>query len=88
VQIVSPFSLSYHSLTHFTSHGHAAIYDVVWDELDKAADEKKLIACRRISADPFSDKNSDRLGIKLGISPPPPSALLMESPHRCCVPST
>lgn len=44
-----------------------AIYDLVWDELDKAVDEKKLVACRRISSDPFSDKNSDRLGIKLDV---------------------
>ena len=39
---------------------------MVWDKLDQAMEEKRLVACRRMAADPFSDKNSDRLGIKLG----------------------
>lgn len=25
-----------------------------------------MVTCRRVAADPFSDKNTDRLGIKLG----------------------
>ena len=43
-----------------------AIYDTVWEELDRSLDDKRLVTCRRISVDPFSDKTSDRLGIKLG----------------------
>lgn len=27
---------------------------------------KHNVTCRRLAADPFSDKNTDRLGIKLG----------------------
>jgi hypothetical protein len=55
-----------HSSDRLVSYFFEEIYDHIWEELDKAADEKRLIACRRISADPFSDKNADRLGIKLG----------------------
>jgi hypothetical protein len=46
---------------------HAEVYNLVWDKLDQAMEEKRLVGCRRLAADPFSDKNSDRLGIKLGI---------------------
>ncbi|CAE7445610.1 unnamed protein product, partial [Symbiodinium microadriaticum] len=42
------------------------VYNAVWEKLDQAMEEKRLVACRRLAADPFSDKNSDRLGIKLG----------------------
>lgn len=42
------------------------VYNMVWEKLDHAMEEKRLVACRRLAADPFSDKNSDRLGIKLG----------------------
>lgn len=38
----------------------------VWKHLEDAMEANHLVTCRRIAADPFSDKNTDRLGIKLG----------------------
>mmetsp|Transcript_2824 Transcript_2824/g.4278 ORF Transcript_2824/g.4278 Transcript_2824/m.4278 type:complete len:766 (+) Transcript_2824:144-2441(+) len=44
------------------------VYDIVWEDLDAAIEEKRVVGCRRVAADPFSDKNQDRLGIKLGVA--------------------
>jgi len=38
----------------------------IWNHLEGAMEAKHLVTCRRVAADPFSDKNTDRLGIKLG----------------------
>ena len=34
--------------------------------VSQAMEAKHAVTCRRVAADPFSDKNTDRLGIKLG----------------------
>jgi hypothetical protein len=51
---------------YYLNYFFPAIFDTVWESLDVALEKKNLVACRRAAADPFSDKNTDRLGIKLG----------------------